>query len=98
MNESVATPSTGNRLRRRIRGAFVYGTSLTVLCFFALRLVPSGVAKWLFWPGLLFVKTSDDDVGAVYFYLFAVPISIVAYSLIFYLIFTIRGIPRPSKN
>ena len=99
MNEQ-ATKSQGRRnILRRIRLSLLLGVSLIVVLGLLGNFLQFHIAKYLFWPALLFVKVyGDDAVGATYYYLIAIPLAIPVYSLIIYVYLTLRGWPNRQKN
>lgn len=82
----------------RIQLSFLLGIGLIIVLGLLANFFPFHIAKYLFWPALLFVKVyGDDGVVASYYYLIAIPLAIPIYSLIIYVYLTLRGWPK-QKN
>jgi len=99
MNEHPANPQGKGVILWRMKWSLVLGVSLTVILGLLGNLFPFRVAKFLFWPALLFVRVyGDDPVAATYYYLIGVPLAIAAYSLILYGYITLKGLPHPQTK
>ena len=99
MNGKTVKSQGKHIILRRIQLSLVLGVSITVVLGLLGNLFPFRIAKFLFWPTLLFVRVyGDGDVAATYYYLIAVPLAIPAYSLIVYIYLTLKGLPRRQEN
>jgi hypothetical protein len=99
MNKQTVKSQGKHIILRRIQLSFLIGVSITVGLVLLLGLlgdlIPFRIAKFLFWPALLFIRVhGDDDIAATYYFTFAIPLSIPAYSLLVFAYLTLKGLPR----
>ena len=99
MNEQPIKRQGKHIILRRIQLSLVLGVSITVVLGLLGNLFPFHIAKFLFWPALLFVRVyGDDTIAATYYYLIAVPLAIPVYSLMIYAYLAMKRLPNRQEN
>jgi len=99
MNGQTVKSQGKHIILRRIQLSFVLGVSITVVLGLLGNLFPFRIAKFLFWPALLFLRVyGDGDIAATYYYLIAMPLAVPGYSLIVYIYLAARGLPHPKDH
>lgn len=98
MKEQPTKSPRRRNMPNRIQLSFLLGISLIIVLGCLGNFFPFHIAKYLFWPGLLFGNVSGDDgVTATYYYVIAIPLAIPIYSLIIYVFLRLKGWPK-QKN